>query len=67
MPLLIRINNLIVTLKSKAINHPRTIHFLVGMIFSFSLSVTLSLGAGIGYLLGFFVYKSYSEKGNNCS
>ena len=38
---------------------------ILGLLFSFSLSATLSLGAGIGYLLGFFVYKSYREKEND--
>ncbi|MGM9945861.1 MAG: hypothetical protein ACI33M_12990 [Lysinibacillus sp.] len=43
----------------------------IGVIFGVfspsSLLFTVSLGAGIGYLLGFFAYKSYSKKGNNYS
>jgi hypothetical protein len=38
-----------------------------GMFFQISLLSTVSLGAGIGYLFGYFAYEIYSKKGNNHS
>ncbi|MBU8878240.1 hypothetical protein BGM26_04450 [Bacillus sp. FJAT-29790] len=38
-----------------------------GMFFPIPLVFTVSLGAGIGYLIGFFAYEIYSKKGNNHS
>ena len=38
-----------------------------GMFFSISLLSSVSLGAGIGYLFGYFAYEIYSKKGNNHS
>lgn len=52
---------------------PMGMHFgcaiglIFGMLSPFSLTFTVSLGAGIGYLFGFFAYESYSKKGNNYS
>lgn len=40
---------------------------ILGMFFPLSLLNTVSLGAGIGYLFGFFSYKFYSKKGTNYS
>jgi hypothetical protein len=40
---------------------------IFGMFFSISLVFTVSFGAGIGYLFGFFAYALYSKKGNNYS
>ena len=40
---------------------------ILGIFYPSSLLITVSLGASIGYLLGFFAYKSYSKKGNNYS
>ena len=40
---------------------------ILGVIFPRFLVFTVSLGAGIGYLFGFFAYKIYSRKGNNYS
>jgi len=40
---------------------------IFGMFFPISLVFTVSLGAGIGYLFGFFAYEIYSKKGNNYS
>lgn len=37
---------------------------VLGIFFVHSRLLLVSLGAGIGYLLGFFAYKSYSKKGN---
>ncbi|MFF2449148.1 hypothetical protein ACFVSW_18970 [Neobacillus sp. NPDC058068] len=37
---------------------------IFGMFFPISLVFTVSLGAGIGYLFGFFAYEIYSKKGN---
>jgi len=37
------------------------------MFFPISLVFTVSLGAGIGYLFGFFAYEIYSKTGNNYS
>ena len=44
---------------------------IIGLIFGmflpdFSL-LSISLGAGIGYLFGFFAYEMYSKKGNSFS
>ncbi|TXR94583.1 hypothetical protein DN390_24525 [Bacillus sp. SH7-1] len=44
---------------------------IIGLIFGmffpdFSL-LSISLGSGIGYLLGFFAYEFYSKTGNNFS
>ncbi|HHT7237082.1 MULTISPECIES: hypothetical protein [Bacillus] len=51
----------------------------MGMLFGFSIGLivgifspdflmfTVSLGAGIGYLFGFFAYEIYSKTGNNYS
>ncbi|HDR8069152.1 MULTISPECIES: hypothetical protein [Bacillus cereus group] len=44
---------------------------IIGLIFGiffpdYSL-LTMSLGSGIGYLLGFFAYEIYSKTGNNLS
>jgi len=39
------------------------IGIIFGMFFSISLVLTVSLGAGIGYLFGFFAYEIYSRKG----
>jgi len=43
------------------------IGIIFGMFFSISLVLTVSLGAGIGYLFGFFAYEIYSKTGNNYS
>ncbi|MBJ8055251.1 hypothetical protein JDS87_25730 [Bacillus cereus] len=40
---------------------------IFSMFFSVSLLLAVSLGAGIGYLFGFFAYEIYSKKGNNYS
>ncbi|WHY88647.1 hypothetical protein QNH39_12775 [Neobacillus novalis] len=40
---------------------------IFGMFFSISLVFTVSLGAGIGYLFGFFAYEIYCNKGNTYS
>lgn len=37
---------------------------ILGIFFPISLLYTVSLGAGIGYLFGFFAYKIYSKKEN---
>ncbi|KAB2454388.1 hypothetical protein F8160_10790 [Bacillus sp. CH126_4D] len=43
------------------------ISLIFGMFFpNFSL-LSISLGAGIGYLFGFFAYEFYSKTGNNFS
>ncbi|KAB2328091.1 hypothetical protein F7731_26125 [Cytobacillus depressus] len=38
-----------------------------GMFLPIPSAFTVSLGAGIGYLFGFFAYEIYSKKGNNYS
>ncbi|MFJ8064649.1 hypothetical protein ACIQYS_08465 [Psychrobacillus sp. NPDC096426] len=38
-----------------------------GMLFQIPLLATVSLGAGIGYLFGYFAYEIYSKKGKNHS
>ncbi|MGH0430658.1 hypothetical protein ACQVPL_15480 [Bacillus hominis] len=43
------------------------IGLIFGMFFPDSLLLTVSLGAGIGYLFGFFAYEIYSKTGNNYS
>ena len=43
------------------------IGLIFGIFFPISLLFTLSLGAGIGYLFGFFAYEIYSTQGNNYS
>ncbi len=40
---------------------------VLGMFSQFSLLFTINLGAVVGYLLGFFAYKSYSKEGNEYS
>ncbi|MDQ0176394.1 hypothetical protein [Bacillus chungangensis] len=40
---------------------------IYGMFSLTSLVFTVSLGAGIGFLFGFFAYEIYSKKGNNYS
>lgn len=40
---------------------------ILGTVFPLSLLYTISLGAGIGYLFGYFAYEIYSKKGNNHS
>jgi hypothetical protein len=37
---------------------------ILGMFFQISLLSTVTLGAGIGYLFGYFAYEIYSKKGN---
>ncbi|HDR7610605.1 TPA: hypothetical protein QCX47_002169 [Bacillus mycoides] len=44
-----------------------TIGLIFGIFFPDSLLLALSLGAGIGYLFGFFAYEIYSKTGNNYS
>ncbi|MBE1555558.1 hypothetical protein [Sporosarcina limicola] len=39
----------------------------LSVFFQISLLSTVSLGAGIGYLFGYFAYEIYSKKGNNHS
>ena len=38
-----------------------------GLFSQFSLLLTINLGTVVGYLLGFFAYKSCSKEGNNYS
>lgn len=40
---------------------------ILGMFSSISSLYTVSLGAGIGYLFGYFAYEIYSKKGSNYS
>ncbi|MEK7017858.1 hypothetical protein [Bacillus sp. FSL R9-9410] len=40
---------------------------IFSMFFPVSLLLAVSLGAGIGYLFGFFAYEIYSKTGNNYS
>lgn len=40
---------------------------IFGMFSSFSLPTTISLGAGIGFLLGYFAYEFYSKEESNYS
>ncbi|MGM7634491.1 hypothetical protein [Bacillus sp. Hm123] len=40
---------------------------IFGVFFSIPLVFTVSLGAGIGYLFGFFAYEIYRKKGNDDS
>ena len=35
---------------------------LVGIFFPFSLLTSISIGSGLGYLLGYFAYDSWSKK-----
>ncbi|MBP1932021.1 hypothetical protein [Ammoniphilus resinae] len=44
-----------------------TLGIILGIFFSVSPVVTISLGAGIGYLFGFFAYEFYCKEGNNSS
>ncbi|MBE7118370.1 hypothetical protein [Bacillus cereus] len=43
------------------------IGLIFGIFFSVPLIFPVSLGAGIGYLFGFFAYEIYSKKGHNYS
>ena len=43
------------------------IGIIFGLFSQFSLLFTINLGAVVGYLLGFFAYKSYSKEGNEYS
>ncbi|ADK03717.1 TPA: hypothetical protein QCU10_002077 [Bacillus anthracis] len=43
------------------------IGLIFGMFFPDYSLLTVSLGAGIGYLFGFFAYEFYSKAGNNYS
>ncbi|AAP24990.1 MULTISPECIES: hypothetical protein [Bacillus] len=43
------------------------IGLIFGMFFPDYSLLTMSLGSGIGYLLGFFAYEIYSKPGNNFS
>lgn len=43
------------------------IGLIFGIFFPDSLMLSISLGAGIGYLFGFFAYEFYSKTGNNFS
>ena len=38
---------------------------ILGMFFSIPLLTTISLGAGIGLLFGYFAYEVYSKKGES--
>lgn len=40
---------------------------ILGMFFPISLLYSISLGTGIGYLLGYLVYEIYSKQGNKHS
>ncbi|ATI51478.1 hypothetical protein [Bacillus cereus group sp. BfR-BA-01445] len=40
---------------------------IIGLIFPDYSLLAVSLGAGIGYLFGFFAYEFYSKAGNNYS
>lgn len=40
---------------------------ILGIFSSISSLYTVSLGAGIGYLFGYFAYEIYSKKGSNYS
>lgn len=44
-----------------------SIGVIFGIFFPDSLMFTVSLGAGIGYLFGFFAYEIYSKTGENYS
>lgn len=43
------------------------IGLIFGMVFPDYSLLAVSLGSGIGYLLGFFAYEIYSKTGNNFS
>ncbi|MGE7887552.1 hypothetical protein ACQKN7_09160 [Bacillus cereus] len=43
------------------------IGIIIGIFSPDSLLLSVSLGAGIGYLFGFFAYEIYSKTGNNFS
>ena len=40
---------------------------LLGMLSPIPMAYTVGLGAGVGYLLGFFAYERFSRKGNDPS
>lgn len=40
---------------------------IISIFFQISLLPTVSLGAGIGYLFGYFAYEIYSKKGSSYS
>ncbi|WP_264741182.1 hypothetical protein [Cytobacillus firmus] len=59
--------NLLVSLIPIGMLFGCAIGIIFGMFFPVSPVYTVSLGAGIGYLIGFFAYEFYSKEGNNYS